>query len=368
MATAAAEGDDWFTIENIRNQNVDLDDCQEHRAFLPPRKYCVAEWNALVDYLQPKQRKKGKKGIVKVTCPKLVRLSTEAKLNPTTVQPYTTDFSIHMLQHAVFSGFFPFGSEFHFKGQPLEQRSLLNLELCGPDKTTGRVLLLEASSTLTVGKRSLEFINKDPPHLTQPLTFPPTCAASTVPYSGSKRRYVFSVNKAFSQTWERVVAQHGVDWCGFTRVRDAFSRLHACGVTTVQASDDVSVNVQVVSLELWDSDSGDLVSGEIGFLVGACYCCLSLFAQEDKYPRSCRTRAQCAVLWLAKAGVELFDVGTTAEYYCHLHGFSRYTRRSFVDLWRKHRAVTLHRYVWLDDEERKKKLNTSKNNKNNKKK
>ena len=86
----------------------------------------------------------------------------------------------------------------------------------------------------------------------------------------------------------------------------------------------------------------ELVSAEVGALVGRCYVCLSLFARGEEYPKCDWVRAQAAILWLRRHGVELFDAGTTAEYYATNFGFRRCaSREAFVELWRNRRSRPL---------------------------
>ena len=144
--------------------------------------------------------------------------------------------------------------------------------------------------------------------------------------------YRLTVNTAFERTWAAIIAELGVDWLGFQQVRDAYHAL----LRRVAGG-------RVLSIELWDTTSGELASAEVGALVGGCYTCLSLFAKSAEFPRCGHVRAQAAVLWLRRAGVRLYDVGTTAGYYVTLFGFNRKTRAEFVQLWRAHRSAELSR-------------------------
>lgn len=96
----------------------------------------------------------------------------------------------------------------------------------------------------------------------------------------------------------------------------------------------------MISVELWDASRPDeLVSAEVGVVVGRCYVCLSLFARTDEYPRCEWVRAQASVLLLRRLGVELFDAGTTASYYATHFGFRRCaSRQAFLELWRSRRT------------------------------
>ena len=148
-------------------------------------------------------------------------------------------------------------------------------------------------------------------------------------------RYRLTVNRRFDEVITRIVEQHGIDWVGFTGIQRALSRLSRHG----DSSSAPLHGVRVVSIELWADDR--LVSGEIGCIVGSCYTCLSLFADEITHPRCSRVRLYAAHLFLARAGVTLFDAGTTAAYFVTLHGYTRKTRLQFVRLWREHRKCPL---------------------------
>ena len=137
------------------------------------------------------------------------------------------------------------------------------------------------------------------------------------------------MNTAFERTWAAIVEEHGVDWLGFQQVRDAYHALHRR-----------DAGARVLSIELWDTTSGELASAEVGALVGGCYTCLSLFAKSAEFPRCEHVRAQAAVLWLRRAGVRLYDVGTTAGYYVTLRLYAQDGSHR-VQLWRASRRRAL---------------------------
>ena len=262
----------------------------------------------------------------------LVSRKSSTAASPSELMLYTTDDSAEMLAAAIHAGFFCFASEFRMKGRRLEARGLLNLELAGPNLEPsgevpgGRIVLdltPTATSRLVVGKRSIKTIR-------------PLGASSSDGERGFA--YRLTVNTAFERTWAAIVEEHGVDWLGFQQVRDAYHALHRR-----------DAGARVLSIELWDTTSGELASAEVGALVGGCYTCLSLFAKSAEFPRCEHVRAQAAVLWLRRAGVCLYDVGTTAGYYVTLFGFARKTRAEFVQLWRAHRARGASRPELLRD-------------------
>ena len=94
---------------------------------------------------------------------------------------------------------------------------------------------------------------------------------------------------------------------------------------------------RLVSICLVDSRDGRIVSGEVGYLVGAAYSCYSTYCDTSigtgtgpvsvsVNPRADRVRRNAGILWLARHGVKIFDVGTTAQNYVALSGFHRSNR------------------------------------------
>jgi hypothetical protein len=365
------------TLKEIREFNPELDEEQAHRAHLLPAGvseeagreaggigrvadpdtdglgYSSAQWDLLVDSLtMSRWNENTHRG---VSVPKLHRESP-VKLNRRSVQLYTASFAETTVVEAARAGFFLFGSEFEFPGVPLARRSLLNLELCNePTDLEGRIVL-EGIDALTIGKRALRGL----------------CHVGVLDGVGGHSRladngdsggaahasrpghaYSLTVSRQFDTVVARIIEQHGIDWVGFAAIQ---STLAALAGRTAVAQD--GTEVRVVSLELWSQSTSadehsvpaELVSGEIGYIVGSCYTCLSLFADDTNHPRCSRIRVQAAHLWLARAGVTLFDAGTTAAYFLHLHGYHRTNRREFAALWRIHRDKPLHAPVVLESE------------------
>ncbi len=267
--------------------------------------------------------------------------------SPRDLQLFTLDVSPEMLAAALFAGFFPFASEFAFPGRPLQERGLINLELGGPEVDRregdpgGRLVLdLSDGSTdrLVVGKRCIKTVRA-------------AVSSEDAPAAGhapAGTAYRLTVCAAFERAWQQVVAHHGVDWCGFSAIQAAYHALHEHGQRSASRSEEANAQgiraaPRVISVELWDTSRLDeLVSAEIGVIVGRCYVCVSLFSRNHEYPRSDAARLAATVLWLRRAGVELFDAGTTAKYFASQYGYRRCaSRRDFTDLWRSKRTLTL---------------------------
>ena len=81
---------------------------------------------------------------------------------------------------------------------------------------------------------------------------------------------------------------------------------------------------RMVSIELRCKETGEIASAELGYIVGQCYTCISLFEVQDRqgFERCGRVRAAAAAELLVRAGVQLIDVGTTAGYYAKQFGYA----------------------------------------------
>ena len=355
-------------LDAIRAANPDLEDEQGARAHLLPLQEidlllqpgcwrpdasALQQLDLAVDLMCGKE--------LTIADRRLWERTSRLPADPRDLQLFTLDSSPEMLAAALWSGFFPFASEYAFAGRALASRGLLNLELGGPEVDRqegdpGGRLVLDLSQgspdRLTLGKRSIKKVRS-------------AHASCEGDHQVSGTPYRLTVCADFERSWEQIVAKHGVDWCGFDSVRAAYSALHRLGRTTQQHqragkemasrgssavgdvgdgdSGTLAFPPRIISLELWDTSRPDeLVSAEVGALVGRCYVCLSLFARVEEYPKCDWVRAQAAILWLRRHGVELFDAGTTAEYYATNFGFRRCaSREAFVELWRNRRSRPL---------------------------
>mmetsp|Transcript_18129 Transcript_18129/g.26264 ORF Transcript_18129/g.26264 Transcript_18129/m.26264 type:complete len:413 (-) Transcript_18129:98-1336(-) len=350
----------WFCEECIREHNPNLDEIQGHRAFVSPGNYSIDSWDALIDLMVKgrrktttttynlKKRKRGDAQNMKKTTAHVPfrRRHGMPRVQPERMMLCTTDFRPSFVAHAVFAGFFPFGSEIEcFPGKSLESRCLLNLELGGKGRlaTTayhndggGRVVLSdivygEGSNVddsqrsplpLHIGKKTIRALRKEPDSF-------------KIRIGGSERKSLVN----------RLVDIHGVDWLGFDKIRallesspSVWDELPARLITIELLYDQTIDSTKDNSID--GNDGEAVISGEIGFLCGSCYMCLSLFNDKAAHPRCDRIRAEGAALLLSQAGVRLIDVGTSANYF-EQFGFWKTTRREFVSLWRRWRSKPL---------------------------
>lgn len=364
IGNTIATSSGWYTLANLRVHNPELDTMHGHRACLVPGDYTAAQWDDLVDTMISSRNKRKKRNNRKrIVLERKVTKRDERSMT-SLLRLYTLDWRPAFTQHAAFAGLFFHATDIDMPNQPLEERCVLNIELCGTRrKTTGKMtpegfsgdpggrLILPDINRLRTGKSTIKSLNK--------------------------HRYSLTCTRSFERVLKEIVKRKGVNWLGFCRVQELLLSLPKLGNTSSTDSGDVKANateakggqttpaVRVCTFELWDHKNGDvdvsksdngqskrdssnpissepiLVAAEIGLLVGSCYTSLSAFADTQVYPRCDRVHIQGTLLWLAEKGVKLFDVGTTADYMETQFGYSRVTRRTFIDLWRQNRAKQL---------------------------
>ena len=251
------------------------------------------------------------------------------------LQLYTVTPSAGLLAAALHAGFFCFASELRdlpVKGGPSgrkrqaahRDRAVMNFELGGPavepnaetGAPGGRVILdLSRGSRdrLVVGKRSLKSVAKSV--AVAAASSGAAASGSTGEGVGGARgggggdgcsggfHYRLSVNESFYGSWAHLVAVHGVDWLGFTVVRDAYAQLHRLvpepwaepwaehgaerdaergGAAPASRAAAHPSFPRMVSIELWEESVGALATAEVGVLVGSAYTCLSLAADTKR--------------------------------------------------------------------------------------
>ncbi|CAE6965994.1 aat [Symbiodinium natans] len=78
--------------------------------------------------------------------------------------------------------------------------------------------------------------------------------------------------------------------------------------------------VRFLSIELWHSETGDLVAGEIGYTCGSVYSSCTGFSIKDKYPGAGCVQLAALGAWLAKRGFKVWDLGMELDYKLELGG------------------------------------------------
>ena len=139
------------------------------------------------------------------------------------------------------------------------------------------------------------------------------CSWKDVHVSRKTRRqsskYYMTFNTCFNRVADKVNEQHANSWL-YPPLRNALEVLNkgrgplAC----------------VVSVELWDIESGELTAGELGVLVGSVYTSLTGFCDKNKYSGSGTVQLAALAGVLREAGATFWDLGMGLDYKANLGG------------------------------------------------
>ncbi len=112
------------------------------------------------------------------------------------------------------------------------------------------------------------------------------------------KHYRLTVDRDFDACLRQIADQHTDNWL-HPPLTETFRKMHRTGAH----------QTKLHSFELWEGDQ--LVAGEIGFAVGACYASLSGFYNKN----SAGTVQMCATArLLRKSGFALWDLGMEMDY------------------------------------------------------
>lgn len=78
--------------------------------------------------------------------------------------------------------------------------------------------------------------------------------------------------------------------------------------------------VRFHSIELWHTESGKLVAGEIGYTCGSIYSSCTGFALKEEYSGAGSVQLAALGRWLAKSGFAIWDLGMELDYKLELGG------------------------------------------------
>ncbi len=135
------------------------------------------------------------------------------------------------------------------------------------------------------------------------------------------KRFTFTVNKAFSQVVQGCHEQHGDKCWLYPPLVQVFETMHRADhiPAILMDSQTKACPVRMYSIEVWNTETGALAGGELGYTVGSIYTSLTGFAAEDS-----AGSVQLAALGnlLTQLGFSLWDLGMEMEYKnslgCHL--------------------------------------------------
>eukprot|EP00750_Incisomonas_marina_P021474 INCI4445.1.p1 GENE.INCI4445.1~~INCI4445.1.p1 ORF type:complete len:428 (-),score=77.66 INCI4445.1:106-1389(-) len=156
------------------------------------------------------------------------------------------------------------------------------------------------------------------------------------------RSYYMTVNTDLEGVMKGCVQQHGEAWL-YEPMRDLLRKAW-CDTSKLHEKYDAADGPQaarwrlalrnsgfrVVTFEMWDSSTGRLVAGDLGYVVGSCYTSMTGF--RDEGTRSCGTiQLVCTYSLLKRCGFSFWDLGMVMDYKKAL-GARVVTRKEFMKM------------------------------------
>ena len=157
-------------------------------------------------------------------------------------------------------------------------------------------------------------------------------------------RFRFTLNQRFQQVVQGCRTQHGEHCWLYPNLVDAFLQIHRNPIPAKIADCDRTCLIQLVSVEVWDAQTLQLVAGELGYTVGTMYTSLTGFSAVDS-----AGSVQLAVTGrlLQAAGFVWWDLGMAMPYK-HALGATIMPRDSFVQAVHACRLESPRDMTWMD--------------------
>ena len=143
----------------------------------------------------------------------------------------------------------------------------------------------------------------------------------------NKHNYELCINSRFYEVLEKFSAQHKYNW-----LKDEYAEL----LKSLYINYADENNFKIVSVELICKDSGELISGEVGYIIGRAYTSLSGFSsKEKKYANYGTLQLVLLAKYLQENGFEFWNLGHPHMEYKQKLGCKTLSRGEFLKRWNK---------------------------------
>jgi Leu/Phe-tRNA-protein transferase len=144
--------------------------------------------------------------------------------------------------------------------------------------------------------------------------------------------YNFSINTMFYEVLEKISTQHKYNW-----LKDQYLELLKKLYINKQNN-----NFQIISVEVVSKDSNELISGEVGYIIGSTYTSLSGFSsKEKKYNNYGNLQLVLLANFLEKNAFKFWNLGDTHMPYKRKLGCKIYERNVFLKRWNEESNSTI---------------------------
>lgn len=141
----------------------------------------------------------------------------------------------------------------------------------------------------------------------------------------NETNHELSINSRFNEVIERFSTHHKYNW-----LKGEYAEL----IKSLYVRNDRREDFKVVSFELVDKDSGELIAGEVGYIINKTYTSLSGFSsKEKKYANYGTLQLVLLAKHLQNSGFEFWNLGHPHMEYKKRLGCQTYSRSDFLKRW-----------------------------------
>ena len=141
----------------------------------------------------------------------------------------------------------------------------------------------------------------------------------------NQNNFEFSINKDFNLVLENLEKYHKTNW-----LQDKYKELILSLVDYVHPT----IDFEIMSVELYDKDTKELIAGEIGYKINSTYTSLTGFSsKEKKYNNWGKLQLVLLAIYLEKENFSFWNLGHPYMQYKFDLGAISYSRKEFLKRW-----------------------------------
>ena len=141
----------------------------------------------------------------------------------------------------------------------------------------------------------------------------------------SENSYIFSINSRFDEVLEKISVQHKYNW-----MKDKYIQL----LKNLYKNSEQKRDFKLISVEVISKYSDELISGEVGYIIGKTYTSLSGFSSKEKeYSNYGKLQLVLLSKYLEDKNFEFWNLGHPHMEYKQRLGCKTYSRSGFLKRW-----------------------------------
>ncbi|MCP4969525.1 MAG: hypothetical protein GY932_02885 [Arcobacter sp.] len=147
-----------------------------------------------------------------------------------------------------------------------------------------------------------------------------------------EENFNFTINQKFNEVLEKIQNYHEKSWLSNDYIKI---------LQSIKKNNHSYENFELISVELDDKYTGDLISGEIGYKINNIYTSLSGFTSKNKkYNNYGKLQLTLLNYFLKKSGYNFWNLGHPQLQYKIDLGSRIYTREQFLERWNCNKLIT----------------------------